>query len=55
MRHRSSLDLFALKVVTKRHMLAHQELQHTLMEQAALKRMAASNLDPFVIKLLYII
>lgn len=50
-KHRSSSDLFALKAITKRHVLAHQELQHTLTEQAVLKRMAASNSDPFVVKL----
>ncbi|KAF8971807.1 hypothetical protein BDZ97DRAFT_1901477 [Flammula alnicola] len=44
-------DLFALKAITKRHVLAHQELQHTLTEQAVLKRMAAESRDPFVVKL----
>ncbi|KIY61827.1 kinase-like protein [Cylindrobasidium torrendii FP15055 ss-10] len=51
--HKSSSDLFALKAITKRHVLAHQELQHTLTEQAVLKRMAASGTDPFVVKLHY--
>ncbi|KAA1478095.1 kinase-like protein [Dentipellis sp. KUC8613] len=50
-RHRSSADLYALKAITKRHVLAHQELQHTLTEQAVLKRMAAEGADPFVVKL----
>ena len=50
-RHRATADLFALKAITKRHVLAHQELQHTLTEQAVLKRMAAENRDPFVVKL----
>ncbi|KAF8910199.1 hypothetical protein CPB84DRAFT_1673057 [Gymnopilus junonius] len=50
-RHKSTQDLFALKAITKRHVLAHQELQHTLTEQAVLKRMAAENRDPFVVKL----
>ncbi|KAL0951950.1 hypothetical protein HGRIS_008601 [Hohenbuehelia grisea] len=50
-RHKSTQDLFALKAITKRHVLAHQELQHTLTEQAVLKRMAAENKDPFVVKL----
>ncbi|KAH9934070.1 kinase-like protein [Epithele typhae] len=50
-RHKSSQDVYALKAITKRHVLAHQELQHTLTEQAVLKRMAANNSDPFVVKL----
>ncbi|KAF9535632.1 hypothetical protein CPB83DRAFT_24240 [Crepidotus variabilis] len=50
-RHKSTADLFALKAITKRHVLAHQELQHTLTEQAVLKKMAAENRDPFVVKL----
>jgi hypothetical protein len=50
-RHKSTTDLYALKAITKRHVLAHQELQHTLTEQAVLKRMAAEGADPFVVKL----
>ncbi|CAK5264794.1 unnamed protein product [Mycena citricolor] len=50
-RHKTTTDLYALKAITKRHVLAHQELQHTLTEQAVLKRMAAENRDPFVVKL----
>jgi serum/glucocorticoid-regulated kinase 2 len=50
-RHTSTTDLYALKAITKRHVLAHQELQHTLTEQAVLKRMAAESKDPFVVKL----
>ncbi|KAF7302899.1 hypothetical protein MKEN_01252200 [Mycena kentingensis (nom. inval.)] len=50
-RHKATTDLYALKAITKRHVLAHQELQHTLTEQAVLKRMAADNKDPFVVKL----
>jgi hypothetical protein len=50
-KHKSTTDLFALKAITKRHVLAHQELQHTLTEQAVLKRMAAESKDPFVVKL----
>ncbi|KAF9055771.1 hypothetical protein BJ165DRAFT_1398570 [Panaeolus papilionaceus] len=50
-RHKTTSDLFALKAITKRHVLAHQELQHTLTEQAVLKRMAAQSRDPFVVKL----
>ncbi|KAJ7054027.1 hypothetical protein C8F01DRAFT_1165632 [Mycena amicta] len=50
-KHKTTSDLYALKAITKRHVLAHQELQHTLTEQAVLKRMAAENKDPFVVKL----
>lgn len=50
-RHKMSADLYALKAITKRHVLAHQELQHTLTEQAVLKRMAKESKDPFVVKL----
>ncbi|KAF9017976.1 kinase-like protein [Hymenopellis radicata] len=50
-RHKSTAELYALKAITKRHVLAHQELQHTLTEQAVLKRMAAESKDPFVVKL----
>ncbi|KAH9948213.1 kinase-like protein [Amylocystis lapponica] len=50
-RHKPTMDVFALKAITKRHVLAHQELQHTLTEQAVLKRMAAEGSDPFVVKL----
>ncbi|TCD64739.1 hypothetical protein EIP91_003661 [Steccherinum ochraceum] len=50
-KHKPTADVFALKAITKRHVLAHQELQHTLTEQAVLKRMAAEGTDPFVVKL----
>ncbi|KAG6811458.1 hypothetical protein H0H92_007281 [Tricholoma furcatifolium] len=50
-RHKATTELYALKAITKRHVLAHQELQHTLTEQAVLKRMAAGSKDPFVVKL----
>ena len=50
-RHKASTNLYALKAITKRHVLAHQELQHTLTEQAVLKRMAHEAKDPFVVKL----
>ncbi|KAG6380673.1 hypothetical protein JVT61DRAFT_5045 [Boletus reticuloceps] len=50
-RQKTSSDLYALKAITKRHVLAHQELQHTLTEQAVLKRMAKEAKDPFVVKL----
>uniref|UniRef100_V5GFZ5 non-specific serine/threonine protein kinase n=1 Tax=Kalmanozyma brasiliensis (strain GHG001) TaxID=1365824 RepID=V5GFZ5_KALBG len=50
-RHASSRGLYAMKSIHKRHVLAHQELQHTLTEQAVLKRMAKDVLDPFVVRL----
>ena len=50
-RHKSSSDLYALKVITKRSVLAYQELQHTLTEQAVLRRMVAEGSNPFVVKL----
>ena len=50
-RYKNNSDLYALKAITKRHVLAHQELQHTLTEQAVLRRMAAEGKDPFVVKL----
>lgn len=50
-RHKPTKGLFAMKSIHKRHVLAHQELQHTLTEQAVLKRMAKEVMDPFVVKL----
>ncbi|KAG8946747.1 hypothetical protein FRC00_009411, partial [Tulasnella sp. 408] len=50
-KYKKSSDLYALKSITKRHVLAHQELQHTLTEQAVLKRMSREGKDPFVVKL----
>jgi serum/glucocorticoid-regulated kinase 2 len=48
-RHKSSSFLYALKAITKRHVLAHQEIRLT--EQAVLRRMAAESADPFIVKL----
>jgi len=50
-RHKPSSGLFALKTITKRRVLARQELRHTLTEQAVLKRMATEGKNPFVVKL----
>jgi len=50
-RHKQTRNLFALKVSTKKHLLAHQKLQHVLTEQAVLKKMAVESRDPFVVKL----
>jgi serine/threonine protein kinase len=52
-RRKISTHVYALKAITKRHVLAHQELQHTLTEQAVLRRMAVEGTDPFVVKLLW--
>ena len=49
-RHKSSSDLYALKVMTKRRVLTYQALQ-PLTEQAVLRRTTAEGLDPFVVKL----
>ncbi|TDL20933.1 hypothetical protein BD410DRAFT_790285 [Rickenella mellea] len=50
-KHKKLDSLYALKAITKRHVLAHQELQHTLTEQSVLKRMAREGKDPFVVRL----
>jgi serine/threonine protein kinase len=49
--HRNSPDLYALKVIAKRRVLASQEVQRTLSEQAVLRRMAIDGTKPFVVKL----
>lgn len=43
----------AQKTIVKRHVLAHQELQHTLTEQAVLRRMSRDVKNPFVVHLHY--
>ena len=50
-RHTPTKGLFAMKSIHKRHVLAHQELQHTLTEQSVLKRMSREANEPFVVKL----
>lgn len=50
-RHKGTKGLYAMKSIHKRHVLAHQELSHTITEQAVLKRMASEQTDPFVVKL----
>jgi len=50
-RNKASNELYALKAITKQHVLAHQEHRHTLTEQAVLKRMAPEGTDPFVVRL----
>lgn len=49
----STGQLLALKSIVKRHVLAHQELQHTLTEQAVLRRMSRDVKNPFVVHLHY--
>ena len=50
-RHKGSSDLYAPNAIPKRHVLSHQVLQHTLTEQAVLRRMAAKGTDSFVVQL----
>lgn len=42
-RKKETDQLYALKAITKRHVIAHQELKHTLTEQAILKRLTAED------------
>jgi ankyrin repeat protein len=50
-RHKSSSELYALKTITKRRVLARQVLQYMLTEQAVLRCMATEGTNPFVVKL----
>ncbi|KAL7412138.1 hypothetical protein BDY24DRAFT_110173 [Mrakia frigida] len=47
----SSSTLMAMKCIVKRHVVAHQEIGHTLTEQAVLKRMSREIQNPFVVHL----
>jgi hypothetical protein len=47
----STSELYALKVIAKRRVLASREVQRTLSEQAVLRRMAIEAINPFVVKL----
>lgn len=47
----STSELYALKVINKRRVLASREVQRTLTEQAVLRRMAMERINPFVVKL----
>jgi len=49
--HKSSSNMYALKAMTKRRVLALQEMQRTLAELAVLRRMADEGTNPFVVKL----
>ncbi|GAA5823767.1 hypothetical protein JCM10212_000878 [Sporobolomyces blumeae] len=46
-------NYYALKAITKRHVLAHRELDHTRTEQSVLKTCARDNSNPFVVRLHY--
>jgi len=46
-----SSELYALKVIAKRRVLASREVRRTLTEQAVLRRMAIEGINPFVVKL----
>jgi len=50
-RHRAWSSLFALKAISKRRVLALQQLQDTLTEKAVLERMSYESQHPFVLKL----
>lgn len=52
-KHKSNGGYFAMKAIHKRHVLAHQELLHTLTEQTVLKRMTRDVLNPFIVQLHY--
>ncbi|BGO90286.1 hypothetical protein NBRC10512v2_002332 [Rhodotorula toruloides] len=52
-RKKDTEDLFALKAITKRHVLAHRELEHTRTEQSVLKTCARDKSNPFVVRLHY--
>ena len=49
--HKSSSDLYALKVIAKRRVLASHDVQRTLTEQAVLSRMAIDGTNQFMAKL----
>jgi len=50
-RHKSSPAPYAAKVMSNRRVLAHQEIQRTLAEQAVLRRMSDEGANPFVVQL----
>ncbi|TIA89688.1 hypothetical protein E3P99_01936 [Wallemia hederae] len=52
-KHKTNGGYFAMKAIHKRHVLAHQELLHTLTEQTVLKRMTRDVLNPFIVQLHY--
>lgn len=44
-------QLYAIKAIHKRHVLAHRELAHTLTEQRILREVAVNDDNPFVVRL----
>ncbi|KAI0283473.1 kinase-like domain-containing protein, partial [Russula brevipes] len=50
-RQKSSSDLYALKVISKRRILAGHMQEHTHTEQAVLGRLTMGRTNPFVVKL----
>ncbi|GAA5836092.1 hypothetical protein JCM9279_002190 [Rhodotorula babjevae] len=52
-RRKGTEELYALKAITKRHVLAHRELAHTRTEQAILKKCSQDEAFPFIVKLNY--
>jgi len=50
-RHKGSSNVYALKSMAKRRVLALQEMQRTLAELAVLRLMADERTNPFVVKL----
>ncbi|GEM06784.1 hypothetical protein Rt10032_c02g0801 [Rhodotorula toruloides] len=52
-RKKQTQELFAIKAITKRHVLAHRELEHTRTEQSVLKTCARDKSNPFVVRLHY--
>ena len=50
-RHKGRSGVYALKVIAKRRVLAYQEPQRSLTEQAVLHRMASEVTNSFVVEL----
>ena len=50
-RHKPTSDLFAMKVIAKRDVLARKQLRGILTEQAILRRVGVERKEPFVVKL----
>ena len=44
-------QLYAIKAIHKKHVLAHRELAHTLTEQKILREVATADDNPFVVRL----
>lgn len=50
-RYKQRHQLYAIKAIHKKHVLAHRELAHTLTEQKILKKMATLRLSPYIVDL----